>query len=171
MSALEFMPIPSAPGYFATNSGEIVSLSGWRGREIKTVTQVLSGGKRYPAVRVMIDGKRVTKNVHALVAEAFYGPRPSALQVRHLDGNPMNNAVENLRYGTAKENCADREAHGRQARGASAVSAAKLTPEDVTAIRDRFARGETHHDLAKEFGVTPNHIHSIARRETWKHVA
>jgi len=47
--------------------------------------------------------------VHRLVLLAFIGP--SDLQVRHLDGNPTNNNLSNLLYGTAKENAEDREFH------------------------------------------------------------
>jgi hypothetical protein len=51
--------------------------------------------------------------VHSLVAEAFIGPRPIGLEVRHLDGDSTNNAVDNLRYGTHAENMQDRVKHGR----------------------------------------------------------
>jgi hypothetical protein len=50
--------------------------------------------------------------VHALVAAAFIGPRPAGYEVRHLDGNPKNNAATNLAYGTRKENGQDRIRHG-----------------------------------------------------------
>src|SRR5690606_8270706 len=58
--------------------------------------------------------KRVT--VHRLVATAFLGPSDLPL-VRHIDGNPKNNRVENLRFGTESENAYDRVAHGTQHRG------------------------------------------------------
>jgi hypothetical protein len=31
--------------------------------------------------------------------------------IRHLDGNPKNNRLENLAWGTYKENAQDRELH------------------------------------------------------------
>ena len=55
---------------------------------------------------------RKTYRVHKLVAEAFVGPRPTAMDVCHNDGNPINNAVENLRYGTKAENQIDSVRHG-----------------------------------------------------------
>jgi prophage tail gpP-like protein len=39
-------------------------------------------------------------------------------QVRHLDNDPSNNTVENLRWGTRDENMADRVAHARERRSA-----------------------------------------------------
>ena len=51
--------------------------------------------------------------VHSLVAKKYLPPRPSEHhQIRHLDGNKTNNSVENLSWGTAKENADDRKAHG-----------------------------------------------------------
>lgn len=54
----------------------------------------------------------VTRSVHSLVAEAFLGPRPEGQEVRHLDGNGMNNDVSNLVYGTRQQNQRDRVEHG-----------------------------------------------------------
>lgn len=72
------------------------------------------------------DGKHWNVTAHVLVMRAFAGPCPDGQQVRHLDGNPLNNrwapgseeetkaAGGNLIYGTPKENIRDRdEVHGR----------------------------------------------------------
>lgn len=53
-----------------------------------------------------------TATVHGLVAWAFCGPRPADLEVRHLDGNKLNNAPSNLAYGTRSENAQDAIRHG-----------------------------------------------------------
>lgn len=50
--------------------------------------------------------------VHRLVLEAFIGPCPSGMECRHLDGNPSNNRLENLLWGTPLENANDRRRHG-----------------------------------------------------------
>lgn len=53
-----------------------------------------------------------TKLVHALVAEAFYGSRPTGQHVRHLNGDKLDNSAENLCYGTESENRRDSVKHG-----------------------------------------------------------
>lgn len=58
------------------------------------------------------DGVQKTKTVHQIVAEAFLGPCPDGMQIRHLDGNPANNDVTNLVYGTSSENRLDSVRHG-----------------------------------------------------------
>lgn len=50
--------------------------------------------------------------IHHLVAEAFIGPRPEGLEVRHLNGIPDDNRVANLTYGTRSENVGDSVSHG-----------------------------------------------------------
>jgi len=47
------------------------------------------------------------------VTEAFIGPYPPGQETRHLDGDPLNNSVGNLCYGTRAENMQDRVRHKR----------------------------------------------------------
>lgn len=50
--------------------------------------------------------------IHRMVAEMFI-PNPDGLPVvRHLDGNPTNNVVWNLAWGTVKDNYEDAVRHG-----------------------------------------------------------
>ena len=66
----------------------------------------------YPFVNLCIQGKCQVRTVHSLVAEAFIGPRPEGAEVCHNDGNPANNRVDNLRYGTSSDNALDKVRHG-----------------------------------------------------------
>ena len=52
------------------------------------------------------------KWVHRLVLEAFVGPMGESTVVRHLDGNALNNQVENLVWGNQSENLLDAVGHG-----------------------------------------------------------
>ena len=51
--------------------------------------------------------------LHRLVVEAHRGPIPAGRQVRHLDSDPSNNVLTNLRVGTARENALDAVLAGR----------------------------------------------------------
>ncbi|NPZ46295.1 HNH endonuclease [Pseudomonas aeruginosa] len=67
----------------------------------------------------MIGGKRKRERVHRLVAILFHGPRPTPFhQVCHVDGDKLNNSSNNLYWGDARENAADRKRHGRTSSGA-----------------------------------------------------
>lgn len=52
------------------------------------------------------------KYLHHIVLEAFVGPRPPGMQCRHLNGNSLDNRLENLQWGTAREDNYDRVRHG-----------------------------------------------------------
>jgi hypothetical protein len=52
------------------------------------------------------------RKVHHLVLETFVGPRLPGAEGCHWDGNPTNNHVSNLRWGTSSENNLDKIRHG-----------------------------------------------------------
>ncbi|WKW86001.1 HNH endonuclease [Gordonia Phage JonJames] len=66
----------------------------------------------YSLVGLSLDGSRKSHGVHTLVALAFLGPRPTGMQVCHNNGDPHDNRLSNLRYGTPSENNLDKVSHG-----------------------------------------------------------
>jgi hypothetical protein len=124
-----------------------------------TVSQV-GPNYRTSMVRVSDGGVEKVHLVHRLIAAAFIGPCPSGHEVLHRDGNSLNNAVSNLRYGTRKENVADTYLHGRGIKGETHPMA-KLSDAQVQEIRLRAQRGERGVHLARAFGVSSACISSI----------
>ena len=120
----------------------------------------------YNRVRLCHKGKPSNHFVHRLVAIAFIGSCPDQYQVCHIDGSKKNNFVDNLRYGTSKENSADSIPHGTQPRG-GAHGRSKLNEKDVRAIL-RDARSERI--IASEYGVSYAAIGHIKRGKNWKHL-
>lgn len=102
----------------------------------------------------------VTREVHGLVALAFLGERtPGDEEVRHIDGDRLNNSAENLRYGTRSQNQLDLYAQ----RGYHH----RLTPEEAKEIRKRRSAGETGRALAKAFGCSESNISEIVHRRSF----
>lgn len=112
------MATQHTPGYRVSSDGRIFSVGhNWRGYGERELSQ-LPHTDGYLTVRLTIGGHRKRFAVHRLVAKQHLPPQPSvAHEVRHLDGNKLNNAASNLAWGTRKENADDREAHGRTSRG------------------------------------------------------
>jgi hypothetical protein len=112
----DWKPIPGYEGlYEVSDLGEVRTLEReWiSGRGVRRIVKPGIKNKTkdkdgYYRVTLCKSGKKTRKHVHQLVAEAFIGPKPEGLQVRHLDHSRTNNRLNNLKYGTAKENSADR---------------------------------------------------------------
>jgi hypothetical protein len=109
------------------------------------------------------NGKDVNRTVHSVVCETYYGkpdfPKPV---VRHLDGNSLNNAPENLDWGTYSQNNADKNFHGRVIH--ENHPKAKVTMQSAEEMR---LSGKTSWHLAKEFNLSPKTVRRILNRETW----
>lgn len=112
------------------------------------------------------NGKPRSRTVHQLVAEAFIGPRPPGYETCHGDGNPTNNHVSNLRYGTHAENVADKLRHETQPRG-EGHGRNRLSESDVHEVRRLLAAGETVKSVAARYGVSYGAINGIRRGKNW----
>lgn len=133
-----------------------------RGRLLSLISRNNGCGQRYFVVNI---GSQV-RYVHRLVLEAFAGPCGNGMEARHLDGNPSNNDLTNLKWGTVEENTGDRGRHGNFTKGERNGSA-KLKDEDVIAIRQSNSSDK---DLAIQYGVSRTCILKIRLRRRWRHI-
>lgn len=106
--------------------------------------------------------------MHALVAEAFHGWRPSEdHEVAHGDGSRVNNHYRNLRWATRLENAADKMLHGTVRSGSRPMS--DLADADVRKIRAFVVCGLwTLREAAEHYGVAYTIIHNIMRGKSRK---
>lgn len=160
--------------------------SPYRNYEISSAGQLRRGGRfiggtvdRYGYRRVALyyAGCRKHTKIHQLVCGVFHGPPPSPRhEVCHIDGDKLNNAAGNLRWGTRSENAADSIRHGTlivpAARHPGETHGnAKLTDKLVGYIREQVAAGRQQKEIAEELGITRGQISRIATGKSWSHVA
>lgn len=105
------------------------------GERTKPMTMMRPGpGKNgYLTLMFKVEGRRVPRTVHSLVAEAFIGPRPPKHDVCHCNGIKTDNRAVNLRYDTRTGNALDTVKHGHHA-GANkthCVHGHEYTPENT----------------------------------------
>jgi hypothetical protein len=123
----------------------------------------------YPHVTLCTRGVAVNKRIHTLVAEAFLGPPPFVdAIIAHIDGDPTNGKVSNMRWATATDNQRDRNRHGTRIRGRE-VFGAKLDDTQIPTIRAAICTGARYAEIADKFGVSISTISLIKRDRIWRH--
>ena len=86
--------------------------------------------------------------VQHIVALAFLGERPERMDVRHIDGDKLNNKVDNLNYGTRSENNYDITEHGKR----------KIPKHVVELVKESKEQGKV---LAKRLGISEGWISQV----------
>jgi DNA invertase Pin-like site-specific DNA recombinase len=100
------------------------------------------------------------------MALAFFGNRPHKHVVRHLNGDPLDNRIENLSYGTYKDNSQDTITHNRAIRGSKQHNA-KLDEEKVRQIRCLAKSGHSQLEISNLFNIDRRIINDILKARSW----
>ena len=158
--------IPNHPNYAITKDGRVWSKPQtlpdgrrWKGRWIKP--GFVSGYFQIGLFDKSKQFRRFNKMVHRLVLETYVGPCPSGMECRHLNGNKKDNRLENLCWGTHRENESDKVQHGLT----------KLTEDKVRVIRYlRDVAKFSLKDIAWQFDVCRATICFIVNRKIWRYV-
>jgi hypothetical protein len=146
-------PIPSYEGqYDVSDKGNV------RSYRRSGVPKILKPGRMTAGYLSVALGRGNSRCVHELVLIAFVGEKPHKYECRHLNGNPADNRLENLAWGTRSENIKDKTAHGLN----------KLKPQDIYFIKSALKntyRG-LQAELARQFNVTDCTINDIKKGRT-----
>ena len=169
----DFKPVPGWSGQYEITRGGIVrscahERTHWRGgvrRYAPTILRQESHKAGYARVVLCRGSQRRRAFVHALVLETFVGPRPRGAVACHINGNPRDNRVENLRWGSHQDNTNDKRRHGRVLVG-TRHPMAKLTTDQLAAIDRWRALGHTSAQIATAVGVTEGHIRKLKQIAT-----
>lgn len=157
-------PIPDFPGYYASQDGRILSCKYKNPRILKPIKA--KDGHLY--VFLYRNGQMYKMWIHRAVLMTFARKPFPGEECRHLDGNPANNRLDNLSWGTRQENADDKKRHGTQPIGEK-TGTHKLTIQDVITIRKLY-KNRSLRDLAKQFGVSHTTIRRAALGIKWRHL-
>jgi len=157
--------IPGFPGYKITKGGDVFSS--------QSVNKILKPHKvkdGHLQVTLYVNKIPTYQSIHRLVLKTFVGPCPNKMMCRHLDGNPENNNLSNLCWGSHQDNEADKDRMGRRPRG-SKHGGSKLTEQDVRMIiymcsTKLFSQRET----ADIYGVCIGTVNHIIKKRNWRQI-
>ncbi len=163
--------IKGVSGYKINKNGEIFSCLNTSGKMSMSWHKLKPCRDSRGYFTVALRGK--THKVHRLVAETFMpNPKNNPL-VCHKNSIQTDNRLENLYWGTYKENIRDSIELGRhrslhQRGEKSAV--AKLTDKKVRVMKWALHYGCPHKYLVEVFKVSLATIGNIKRGANWKHI-
>lgn len=131
-------------GYKVSPDGGVIGVRG------KPLVLYESGG--YQKFSFRHQGVRTVVAVHALAAYQKFGDQVHECEhIRHLDGNPLNNKLENIGLGSQSDNRLDVDPAVRR-RTAIQASQSLLRP-DWEQVDKARASGASYKQLEQKFGV------------------
>lgn len=151
--------------YYISNTGQVQSLHPCR--PLPKILKLHKYNSGYLMAPLKCDSKSYLKTVHRLVAGAFIPNPENKPCVNHIDGNKLNNRVENLEWCTHKENMR----HGfntglYKIRVGEENHRSKITESEVREIR---LSKLPYKQLARKYNLNPTTIKHICTGKLWAH--
>ena len=154
-------PVSGYPGYSVTTRGEVF------GKRSDTTAGLTQEEGRQGHCRVTMHREGSPRSgerelVHRLVLTSFVRPPRPGEQACHRNGDPTDNRLSNLYWGTQSDNWRDRRSHG------NGRSYHKLSTKDAAEIRRRYEAGESAYRIAQDYPVSDTQIRNIVSGEQWR---
>ena len=128
---------------------------------------------QYPYICIRINGSKINKYIHRLVAIAFIPNPYNKQQVNHINGIKNDNRIENLEWCTPSEN----GLHAYKNNLSNPLNGSKapwsiLDEEKVLAVKRLFRMNKNFHrgNTAAKLGVNINTIVSIIKNRNWNYL-
>jgi uncharacterized protein YerC len=139
-------------GYKVNNEGKVYNP---RGKELKGYVNP----KGYLQIGIRYDKKKGNLDVHRLQAYQKFGDKifEEGVQVRHLDGNALNNSSNNIELGTAYENTMDKS---EETRFNSAVIATRKYQNSIRTFEERceiyneLSKGTSYKNIINKYNIS-----------------
>ncbi len=169
--------IPGFSAYEVSNQGRVRSFCRWMLKDTfkwdvaDTPQRILRpkvGKCGYKEVVLCKNGRHYHMLIHRLVLLAFVGPCPLGMEACHNDGKRNNNFLENLRWDSRVNNCADTKKHG-SLKGIKHPGA-KLTNNQIRQIRKLAILKYSQAEIGKLFNITSGNVSKIILRQLWTHI-
>ena len=159
---MEYFKITNLENFEISKSGIIRNCS-----NLKIKSQYI-GSTGYYMISVSKNNKSKPYRVHRLLAETFIPKKDGCLFVNHIDGNKLNNSLENLEWCTQSENIKHAITTGLKISSKGEKNgASKLKESDIFEIRKSDLSSR---NLGLIYGVDKSIILDVKNLKTWKHI-
>lgn len=135
------------PGVVVTSRGDVYGRKATQDR--RGYLYVKYGGKQ--------------RYLHRVIAKTFLPPAAKRRVVRHLNDVKDDNRVENLAWGSHRDNYLDALRNGGRK--------SQLTPSLVADLREKAHAGTSMYALAKRHDLSCSVVRNAVRGVTWREVA
>jgi hypothetical protein len=164
--------IPNFEGHYqVSDTGKIRSLKYRNKQGLIRVLKPHVGKWGYAYHILCKAGKRFTVKNHKAVMDAFVGPA-NGLHVNHIDGDKLNNNLDNLEYVTSQENTQHAVDIGLiQPQCGESHGNARLKASQVAEIRRLYkTENFTLKELGAMYSISFQHVSDIVNFRKWKTV-
>jgi hypothetical protein len=112
------------------------------------------------------------KKAHRFAWEAFFGPIPEGVLVRHTCDNPPCCNPDHLVLGSDADNSQDKVDRGRMAPTHGAYNPAAILTENLAREVIAYSRHTTWtlQAIADKFKISKSHVSNIKDGRTWRHL-
>ena len=148
--------IPDHPCYEASDCGDVRR----RGKTNNLKPWVHKSGHLY----LRLDGK--SRQVHHLILSSHGYSRPENYECCHKDGNPQNNNINNLEWGTRQKNIFDYIKH----KGKHMVKNATSVEIAMKIKNEHDGKFGTGKRLAEKYKVSVYTVSEIKNNKTFKYL-
>jgi hypothetical protein len=153
----EWRPIPYFPNYECSNTGFIRRASNKRILRLGKVDTA----RDYLIVCIYFNKKKYTKNIGRLIYDSF-NESGCNQTIDHIDRNPKNNHISNLRCVSHKDNSKNRDNYSNK------TNKYNLTDDDKRTIINKLKSGElTVWGVMKQYNIPTNYTYMILKRGSW----
>lgn len=152
---IDWCKIEGKPNYSISNAGDV--------RNDKTGRILKPHKSTAGYYQIMLGRKTVPLYVHRLVAAAYLKNDEGLPQVDHINGNKLDNRVENLRWVTYSENCWNFGYHERIEHRKKKVMATNGVETLTFASRDDAAR----HFCCNKALIKYGKVYKKGRKKGW----
>lgn len=141
---------------------EVSTLGRVRNIHSKTVLKPQIKNSGYYYVILHVDGRRLTRYVHRLVAETFHIVRfVDEIWVNHKDGNKLNNSKNNLEWVTPSYNTKHAFENNLTKNKGENSTLGKYNDDDIHKVCQLIQNGVPTKEIFEITGVSETHIRDL----------